>query len=74
MVSHAGAALLRELADRLGLTRVLGWQQGGSRRVIAAPARRPARGGPWTEVFAGGHGGALTPTGTGSWFAGRDGG
>jgi hypothetical protein len=26
VVGHAGAALLRELADRLGLTRALGWQ------------------------------------------------
>jgi hypothetical protein len=25
VVGHAGAALLRELADRLGLTRALGW-------------------------------------------------
>jgi hypothetical protein len=26
MVGHAGAALLRELADRLGLTSTLGWR------------------------------------------------
>ena len=26
VVGHAGAALLPELADRLGLTRALGWQ------------------------------------------------
>ena len=32
VVSHAGAALLRELADRLGLTKVLGWHQAGARR------------------------------------------
>jgi hypothetical protein len=32
VVGHAGAALLRELADRLGLTRALGWQQAGARR------------------------------------------
>jgi hypothetical protein len=32
VVGHAGAALLRELADRLGLTRVLGWHQVGARR------------------------------------------
>ena len=32
IVGHAGAALLRELADRLGLTRALGWQQAGGRR------------------------------------------
>ncbi len=32
VVGHAGAALLRELADRLGLTRALGWQQAGGRR------------------------------------------
>jgi hypothetical protein len=32
VVGHAGAALLRELADRLGLTGVLGWRQPGSRR------------------------------------------
>ena len=25
VVGHAGAALLRELADRVGLTRALGW-------------------------------------------------
>jgi Transposase DDE domain group 1 len=31
VVGHAGAALLRELADRLGLTRALGWQQAGGR-------------------------------------------
>jgi hypothetical protein len=32
VVGHAGAALLRELADRLGLTKALGWQQAGARR------------------------------------------
>jgi hypothetical protein len=32
MVGHAGAALLRELADRVGLTRALGWHQAGARR------------------------------------------
>ena len=32
VVGHAGAALLRELADRVGLTRALGWQQAGARR------------------------------------------
>ena len=32
VVGHAGAALLRELADRLGLTRALGWHQAGGRR------------------------------------------
>ena len=32
VVSHAGAALLRELADRVGLTRALGWHQAGGRR------------------------------------------
>jgi Transposase DDE domain group 1 len=32
VVGHAGAALLRELADRLGLTKSLGWQQTGARR------------------------------------------
>jgi Transposase DDE domain group 1 len=33
VVGHAGAALLRELADRLGLTAALGWHQvGGQRR------------------------------------------
>ena len=32
VVGHAGAALLVELADRLGLTRVLGWGQQGARR------------------------------------------
>jgi hypothetical protein len=32
VVGHAGAALLRELADRLGLTTALGWHQVGGRR------------------------------------------
>jgi Transposase DDE domain group 1 len=32
VVGHAGAALLVELADRVGLTRALGWREGGSRR------------------------------------------
>jgi len=32
VVSHAGAALLGELADRVGLTRALGWHQAGGRR------------------------------------------
>jgi hypothetical protein len=32
VVGHAGAALLRELADRVGLTRSLGWHQAGGRR------------------------------------------
>jgi hypothetical protein len=32
VVGHAGAALLRELADRLGLTAALGWHQAGGRR------------------------------------------
>jgi hypothetical protein len=32
VVSHAGAALLRELADRVGLTGALGWHQVGGRR------------------------------------------
>jgi hypothetical protein len=32
VVAHAGAALLRELADRVGLTKALGWQQAGARR------------------------------------------
>jgi hypothetical protein len=31
VVGHAGAALLRELADRLGLTAALGWHQAGGR-------------------------------------------
>jgi hypothetical protein len=31
VVGHAGAALLRELADRLGLTAALGWRQAGGR-------------------------------------------
>jgi hypothetical protein len=31
VVGHAGAALLRELADRLGLTKALGWHQAGGR-------------------------------------------
>jgi hypothetical protein len=32
VVGHAGAALLRELADRLGLTGALGWRQPGGRQ------------------------------------------
>jgi hypothetical protein len=32
VVGHAGAALLVELADRLGLTRALGWRVPGGRR------------------------------------------
>jgi Transposase DDE domain group 1 len=32
VVGHAGAALLRELADRVGLTRALGWSQQGAHR------------------------------------------
>jgi hypothetical protein len=32
VIGHAGAALLRELADRLELTRVLGWRAPGGRR------------------------------------------
>jgi hypothetical protein len=32
VVGHAGAALLRELADRLGLTGALGWREAGGRR------------------------------------------
>jgi hypothetical protein len=32
VVSHAGAAVLRELADRVGLTGALGWHQVGGRR------------------------------------------
>jgi hypothetical protein len=38
VVGHAGAALLRELADRLGLTRALGWHQVNGRRRHAAAA------------------------------------
>jgi DDE family transposase len=38
VVGHAGAALLVELADRLGLTRALGWQQVGGRRRHTDPA------------------------------------
>jgi hypothetical protein len=40
VVGHAGAALLRELADRLGLTGVLGWRQPGSRRHADAVVLR----------------------------------
>jgi Transposase DDE domain group 1 len=42
VVGHAGAALLRELADRLGLTRALGWHQvdDGRRRHAAAAVLR----------------------------------
>jgi Transposase DDE domain group 1 len=41
VVGHAGAALLRELADRLGLTRALGWRQvdGRGRHAAAAVLR-----------------------------------
>jgi Transposase DDE domain group 1 len=41
VVGHAGAALLGELADRLGLTRALGWHQiGGRRRHVDAAVLR----------------------------------
>ena len=40
VVGHAGAALLRELADRVGLTRALGWQQAGARRHLDAAVLR----------------------------------
>jgi hypothetical protein len=41
VVGHAGAALLRELADRLGLTSALGWQlPGGRRRHVDAHVLR----------------------------------
>ena len=43
VVGHAGAALLRELADRLGLTRALGWQQPGGR---SPPSGRGGAAGP----------------------------
>jgi hypothetical protein len=32
VVGHAGAALLRELADRVGLTKALGWRAAAARR------------------------------------------
>jgi hypothetical protein len=32
VIGHAGAALLRELADRLELTRVFGWRAPDGRR------------------------------------------
>ena len=32
VVGHAGAALLRELADRLGLTSALGWRRPAAAR------------------------------------------
>jgi hypothetical protein len=38
VVGHAGVALLRELADRLGLTRALGWRVPGRRRRHPAAA------------------------------------
>ena len=41
VVGHAGAALLRELADRLGLTRAFGWRvPGGRRRHLDAAVLR----------------------------------
>jgi hypothetical protein len=41
VVGHAGAALLRELADRLGLTRALGWRvPDGHRRHLDAAVLR----------------------------------
>jgi hypothetical protein len=41
VVGHAGAALLRELADRLGLTGALGWHRaGGQRRHLDAAVLR----------------------------------
>jgi hypothetical protein len=38
VVGHAGAALLRELADRLGLTAALGWRQPGGHRGMRTRA------------------------------------
>jgi hypothetical protein len=38
VVGHAGAALLRELADRVGLTGALGWHQAGGHRCHPDPA------------------------------------
>ena len=38
VVGHAGAALLRELADRLGLTAALDWHQVGGRHRHADAA------------------------------------
>ena len=41
VVGHAGAALLRELADRLRLTRAFGWRvPGGRRRHLDAAVLR----------------------------------
>jgi hypothetical protein len=40
VVGHAGAALLGELADRLGLTRALGWRDPGGRRHREAAVLR----------------------------------
>ena len=41
VVGHAGAALLRELTDRVGLTAALGWRQvGGRRRHVDAAVLR----------------------------------
>jgi Transposase DDE domain group 1 len=40
VVGHAGAALLGELADRLGLTRALGWRDRGGRRHREAAVLR----------------------------------
>ena len=41
VVGHAGAALLRELADQLGLTRAFGWRvPGGRRRYLDAAVLR----------------------------------
>jgi hypothetical protein len=37
VVGHAGAALLGELADRLGLTAALGWRAGRGQTPAAPP-------------------------------------
>jgi len=44
VVGHAGAALLRELADRLGLTAALGWRQAGGRHRVRGGPAQPAGG------------------------------
>jgi hypothetical protein len=40
VVGHAGAALLRELADRVGLTGALGWRDPQGRRHLDAAVLR----------------------------------
>jgi hypothetical protein len=55
VVGHAGAALLQELADRVGPTGALGWRgrQGRRRHPDAAVLRTSRRGGVDPDRLAG---------------------